>query len=83
MTSAANSQSSQTLFRGIEAERPYLSRYALARVRECDAAEEVVQEALLAALNGCAGFACISTLRTWLTSILKCLDKNWFSAVHP
>ncbi|SUX54021.1 sigma factor [Chromobacterium vaccinii] len=35
----------------IEQERPYLLRYALAQLRERDAAEEAVQETLLAALE--------------------------------
>ncbi|WON83831.1 sigma factor [Chromobacterium haemolyticum] len=57
--------------RDIEAERPYLFRYALAQLREKDAADEVVQETLLAALESRASFSGKSTLRTWLTSILR------------
>ncbi len=60
-----------TLFIEIESHRSYLLRFATARLREADAAEEVVQEALLAALDSVSGFAGGSTLRTWLTSILK------------
>jgi RNA polymerase sigma-70 factor, ECF subfamily len=60
-----------TLFIEIESHRSYLLRFATARLREADAAEEVVQEALLAALDGIGSFAGGSTLRTWLTSILK------------
>ena len=59
------------LFIEIESHRSYLLRFATARLREADAAEEVVQEALLAALDGIGSFAGGSTLRTWLTSILK------------
>jgi RNA polymerase sigma-70 factor, ECF subfamily len=59
------------LFIEIESHRSYLLRFATARLREADAAEEVVQEALLAALDGISNFAGGSTLRTWLTSILK------------
>ncbi|MFB9156379.1 sigma-70 family RNA polymerase sigma factor [Chromobacterium violaceum] len=55
----------------IEQERPYLLRYALAQLRERDAAEEAVQETLLAALVARDGFSGKSTLRTWLTSILR------------
>jgi RNA polymerase sigma-70 factor (ECF subfamily) len=55
----------------IEAERDYLLRYALAQLRERDAAEEAVQETLLAALESLASFSGQSTLRTWLTSILR------------
>lgn len=55
----------------IESHRPYLVRYALAQLRDRDLAEEAVQEALLAALEGLDGFGGKSTLRTWLTSILR------------
>lgn len=55
----------------IESHRPYLVRYATAQLRDASLAEEVVQEALLAALEGIGGFGGRSSLRTWLTSILK------------
>src|SRR5918911_1327621 len=59
-------------FRGrVEAERAYLLRYATLQLRDRHAAEDVVQETLLAALAGEAGFAGRSNLRTWLTGILK------------
>jgi RNA polymerase sigma-70 factor (ECF subfamily) len=58
-------------FAEIEAHRPYLVRYALAQLRETEAAEEVVQEALLAALEALGSFKAQSSLRTWLTSILR------------
>ena len=65
------SENKTSLFIEIESHRGYLIRFATARLREADAAEEVVQEALLAALDGVSNFAGGSTLRTWLTSILK------------
>jgi RNA polymerase sigma-70 factor (ECF subfamily) len=40
-------------------------------LRDAALAEEAVQEALLAALEGLAGFGGRSSLRTWLTSILR------------
>jgi RNA polymerase sigma-70 factor (ECF subfamily) len=46
-------------------------RYALAQLRDSQLAEEAVQEALVAALEGIDGFGGRSTLRTWLTSILR------------
>jgi RNA polymerase sigma-70 factor (TIGR02943 family) len=49
----------------------YLFRYALARLRKPDLAEEVVQEAFLAALRGRDQFAGASSERTWLVGILK------------
>jgi RNA polymerase sigma-70 factor, ECF subfamily len=55
----------------VEAERPYLLRYASLQLRDAHTAEDVVQEALLAALTGEAGFGGRSNLRTWLTGILK------------
>jgi RNA polymerase sigma-70 factor (ECF subfamily) len=55
----------------VEEERPYLLRYARLQLRDPHAAEDVVQETLLAALAGEAGFAGRSNLRTWLTGILK------------
>lgn len=55
----------------IEQHRGYLLRYALLQLRNQTAAEDVVQETLLAALEGGARFAGRSALRTWLTGILK------------
>jgi RNA polymerase sigma-70 factor, ECF subfamily len=58
-------------FAEIEGHRPYLLRYALAQLRDGELAEEAVQEALLAALESVATFGGRSSLRTWLTSILR------------
>lgn len=55
----------------VEALRPYLLRYAALELRNPDAAEDAVQETLLAALAAEAGFEGRSNLRTWLTGILK------------
>jgi RNA polymerase sigma-70 factor (ECF subfamily) len=55
----------------VEGERAYLLRYAALQLRDAAAAEDAVQETLLAALAGEAGFAGRSNLRTWLTGILK------------
>ena len=55
----------------LEALRPYLLRYASLQLRDAAAAEDCVQEALLAALTGQASFAGRANLRTWLTGILK------------
>lgn len=55
----------------VEAERTYLLRYASLQLRDRHAAEDAVQETLLAALAGEAGFGGRSNLRTWLTGILK------------
>jgi RNA polymerase sigma-70 factor (ECF subfamily) len=55
----------------VEGERPYLLRYASLQLRDRQAAEDAVQDTLVAALAGEAGFAGRSNLRTWLTGILK------------
>ena len=55
----------------LEEERGYLLRYARLQLREPQAAEDAVQETLLAALAGESGFGGRSNLRTWLTGILK------------
>lgn len=57
--------------RQIEALRPYLLRFASLQLRDAAAAEDAVQEALVAALAGESGFAGRANLRTWLTGILK------------
>lgn len=48
-----------------------LYRYALVRVRNAAAAEDLVQETLLAALTARERFAGESSLRTWLIAILR------------
>jgi RNA polymerase sigma-70 factor (ECF subfamily) len=58
-------------FAEIEGHRPYLMRFALAQLRDGQLAEEAVQEALLAALESLPSFSGRSSLRTWLTSILR------------
>jgi RNA polymerase sigma-70 factor (ECF subfamily) len=58
-------------FAEIESHRAYLVRYALSQLRDQQLAEEAVQEALVAALEGVSRFDGRSALRTWLTSILR------------
>jgi RNA polymerase sigma-70 factor, ECF subfamily len=48
-----------------------LFRYAIVRVRDEAAAEDLVQETLLAAMNGARSFRRQSTERTWLIGILR------------
>src|SRR5258708_34132595 len=57
--------------------RPYLYRYALAKLRRTDTADEVVQDTLMAAIEGKGTFRGASTLRTWLTGILKHKIVDW------
>ena len=49
----------------------YLFRYAMLRVRDRAAAEDLVQETFLAALKGRASFSGGSSEATWLVGILK------------
>jgi RNA polymerase sigma-70 factor, ECF subfamily len=51
--------------------RQQLLGFAMARLRDRDRAEDAVQEALLAGLEGLGRFSGGSSLRTWLTGILK------------
>jgi RNA polymerase sigma-70 factor, ECF subfamily len=57
--------------------RPYLFRYALSKLRHRGAAEDVVQETLLAAVEGQARFRGDSAPLTWLTGILKHKIVDW------
>ena len=54
-----------------ESHRGYLLRVAQLQLRDRDAAEDAVQETLLAALTAKPGFSGKSTLKTWLTGILQ------------
>jgi RNA polymerase sigma-70 factor (ECF subfamily) len=60
----------EDLARQIERHRGYLMRVAQLQLRDRDLADDVVQDTLLAALSG-GGFAGKSSLKTWLTGILK------------
>lgn len=51
--------------------RRYLYRYAIAQLRNSDAADEAVQETLLAAVEAFKDFQGRSSVRTWLTTILR------------
>ena len=54
----------------VNAHGDYLYRFALARLRDTHHAEDVVQETFLAALKN-NSFNQQSSVRTWLTGILK------------
>ncbi len=55
----------------VEEHANFLYRFAIRRVRDESAAEDLVQETLLAVLKSSDGFLNRSSERTWLTSILK------------
>jgi RNA polymerase sigma-70 factor (ECF subfamily) len=58
----------------------YLYRYALGKVGRADTAEDLVQEALLAAWRGRAKFDGRAAERSWLTAILKRKVIDWLRA---
>ena len=53
-----------------EEHRRYLFKFAMLQIRNEDAAEDLVQDTLAAALAAAEGFSGRSSVRTWLTSIL-------------
>ena len=55
----------------------YLYQFALARVGHPDSAEDIVQQALVAALSARHSFRGHSSERTWLTAILKRKVTDW------
>ncbi|HKJ83067.1 MAG TPA: sigma-70 family RNA polymerase sigma factor [Mariprofundaceae bacterium] len=55
----------------LDAHGDYLYRYALARLGQDDLARDAVQETLIAAWKGRDQFHDKSSVRTWLTGILK------------
>jgi RNA polymerase sigma-70 factor (ECF subfamily) len=55
----------------LDTHRRYLMRVAQLQLRDNDLAEDVVQETLLAAVSAQAGFTGKSSVKTWLTGILK------------
>ena len=69
LTSPA-AMSAVDISRDLDQHRGYLLRVARLQLRDEALAEDVVQETLLAALSG-SGFSGKSSLRTWLTGILK------------
>lgn len=46
-------------------------RFAALQLRDQQLAEDIVQEALISALNGAQGFAGLSALKTWVFAILR------------
>ena len=65
--------SKKALFHSAELEplMGYLHRFALLKLRDEELARDAVQDTLVAALENRASFAGKSTLKTWLTAILK------------
>ncbi|WP_232511907.1 sigma-70 family RNA polymerase sigma factor [Herbaspirillum sp. meg3] len=65
-----NPMADKSFEQSVIAERSMLVKFARLHLQE-DAAEDVAQETLLAALQNAAGFSGKSSLRTWLVGILK------------
>ena len=57
--------------RELERQRSYLMRVARLQLRDSALAEDVVQDTLTAAITASAGFTGKSSVKTWLTGILK------------
>jgi RNA polymerase sigma-70 factor (ECF subfamily) len=58
------------IHRAVTEHRPYLIRFASRRLRDAALVEDVVQDTIVAALQGAAQFAGKASARTWLTGIL-------------
>ena len=63
--------STQVKSHELEAHRSSLFKFAMLQLRNEAQAEDVVQETLLAAMRGAERFTGKSSVRTWLTGILK------------
>lgn len=70
-TGAAPSEPAAMIESWVDEHAGYLFRYALPRVRDHHAAEELVQETFLAALKASESFRSKSSPRTWLVGILR------------
>jgi RNA polymerase sigma-70 factor, ECF subfamily len=68
---AANTAAPRLDSTQIEQHRGYLLRYATLQLRDAGAAEDAVQDTLIAALEGIDRFSGNSSVKTWLTGILK------------
>ena len=66
-----SSPSADELHACLTAIRPRLLSFARLQLRSAAAAEDVVQDALEAAINGAAGFSGNAAVQTWVFSILK------------
>ena len=67
----ARSASKSIEIRDLETHRQALFKFAMLQLRDEAHAEDVVQETLVAAIQGAASFAGGSSPRTWLIGILK------------
>ena len=70
-TGAAQSEPAAMIDSWVDDHAAYLFRYALPRVRDHHAAEELVQETFLAAMKALGSFHSKSSPRTWLVGFLR------------
>ncbi len=70
-TPTTRGEEAQALHTECERCRPVLYRIALLQLRDHDAAEDAVQETLVAAIEGQARFRGQSSIKTWLLAILR------------
>jgi RNA polymerase sigma-70 factor (ECF subfamily) len=71
LNAAAASPSLPVAIAELVSHRPYLVRFALRKLRDAALAEDAVHDVIEAVLSGRARFAGRSSLRSWLTAILK------------
>ena len=72
MSASSDAKTQQTCAASwLEEHGDVLYAYALARVKRSEVAEDLVQETLLAAISAYERFEGQSTIRTWLTGILR------------
>lgn len=71
MTSGPSAGLPSAFLEELAAMRPNLLRFARLQLRDAHAAEDAVQEAILAAMEQAHQFAGRSSLRTWVTTILR------------
>ena len=70
-TEAGRTDCTRTVEAWVDEHSHYLFQFALPRVPDRHAAEEIVQETFLAALNGIESFRGDASPRTWLVAVLR------------
>lgn len=81
MQTISNKQNQANQTRWLDSHGDYLYRYALMRVRDEAAAEDLLQETLLAATADCRNHEGRNSERTWLAGILKQRVFDYFRRI--
>ena len=77
-TVARRTDRARTVETWVDEHGHYLFQYALPRIPDRHAAEEIVQETFLAALKGIESFRGDSSPRTWLVAVLRRKIADYF-----